>query len=115
MSPKCSTERYASLKDMYSCTLGLWNGLKRVTALRSTLDSIGRLHLASAILRSSGIADFVRFKGEVHLKEEEIEENFIKGWGKGGQSVNKTNNCVHLKHKPTGIIVKVGCFGGGGG
>lgn len=91
---------------MYSCTLGIWNGLMRVTALRSTLDPIGRLHLASAILRSSRVVDFVRFKGEVHLKEEEIEENFIKGWGKGGQSVNKTNNCVYLKHKPTGIIVK---------
>lgn len=95
---------------MYSCAVGLWNGLMRVTALRSTLDPIGRLHLAPAILRSSRVVDFVRFKGEVHLKEEEIEENFIKGWGKGGQSVNKTNNCVHLKHKPTGIIVKVGCF-----
>lgn len=97
---------------MYTCTLGLWNGVMRVTALRSILDPIGRLHLASAILRSSRVVDFVRFKGEVHLKEEEIEENFIKGWGKGGQSVNKTNNCVHLKHKPTGIIVKVGCFRG---
>ncbi|CAG0879820.1 unnamed protein product [Darwinula stevensoni] len=40
------------------------------------------------------------------LKEEEIEEKFVKGNGPGGQSVNKTVNCVHLKHTPTGIVVK---------
>ena len=43
----------------------------------------------------------------VVLREEELEENFVKGWGKGGQKVNKTSNCVELKHKPTGIGVKV--------
>jgi protein subunit release factor B len=33
-------------------------------------------------------------------------ERFIKGGGKGGQAVNKTNNCVFLKHVPTGTTVK---------
>ncbi len=41
------------------------------------------------------------------LKDEEIDEQFTKGGGKGGQKVNKTNNCVILTHKPTGIQVKV--------
>jgi protein subunit release factor B len=36
------------------------------------------------------------------LKEEELDEQFIKGSGPGGQAVNKTNNCVLLLHKPTG-------------
>ena len=41
------------------------------------------------------------------LKKEDIEEIFVKGGGKGGQHVNKTSNCVQLKHLPTGIQVKV--------
>ncbi|KAK4875424.1 hypothetical protein RN001_011846 [Aquatica leii] len=40
------------------------------------------------------------------LVETELEENFVRGSGPGGQSVNKTANCVVLKHIPTGIVVK---------
>ncbi|XP_071945334.1 mitochondrial translation release factor in rescue-like [Antedon mediterranea] len=40
------------------------------------------------------------------LNEEDLQEEFVKGSGPGGQSTNKTNNCVVLKHKPTGIVVK---------
>lgn len=36
------------------------------------------------------------------LIEEDLEEAFVRGSGPGGQSVNKTANCVVLKHKPTG-------------
>ena len=50
----------------------------------------------------------VRPYHDLTLSEEEIEEKFIKGWGKGGQKVNKTSNCVELHHKLTGITVKVG-------
>lgn len=41
------------------------------------------------------------------IKEEELEEKFVGGWGPGGQCVNKSVNCCQLKHKPTGIMVKV--------
>lgn len=41
------------------------------------------------------------------LKEEDLEEAFVRGSGPGGQAVNKTNNCVVLTHKPTGLVVKV--------
>ncbi|KAL2092646.1 hypothetical protein ACEWY4_012444 [Coilia grayii] len=40
------------------------------------------------------------------LKEEDLEEQFVRGSGPGGQATNKTSNCVVLKHIPTGIIVK---------
>lgn len=36
------------------------------------------------------------------IKEEDLDEQFIRGSGPGGQAVNKTNNCVLLLHKPTG-------------
>jgi len=38
--------------------------------------------------------------------EADLEEKFIKGWGPGGQAVNKTTNAVFLKHIPTGIWIK---------
>ena len=43
---------------------------------------------------------------KVELREEELDESFIKGSGNGGQKINKTSNCVLLKHVPTGLWVK---------
>jgi protein subunit release factor B len=43
---------------------------------------------------------------ELGIREEDIEESFIRSGGKGGQHVNKTSTCVYLKHAPTGIEVK---------
>ncbi|XP_035214535.1 probable peptide chain release factor C12orf65 homolog, mitochondrial [Stegodyphus dumicola] len=40
------------------------------------------------------------------LNEKEIDEQFIQGHGPGGSNVNKSSNCVLLKHIPTGIVVK---------
>ncbi|XP_035936233.2 mitochondrial translation release factor in rescue [Halichoerus grypus] len=40
------------------------------------------------------------------LDETELEEQFVKGHGPGGQATNKTSNCVVLKHVPSGIVVK---------
>ncbi|XP_067006253.2 mitochondrial translation release factor in rescue [Anabrus simplex] len=40
------------------------------------------------------------------LLEDDLEEKFVRGSGPGGQAVNKTNNCVVLIHKPTGLVVK---------
>jgi len=40
------------------------------------------------------------------IREQDIEEKFIRASGHGGQKVNKTSSCVYLKHKPTGIEVK---------
>lgn len=40
------------------------------------------------------------------INENDITEVFIKGGGKGGQKINKTNSKVQLKHIPTGIVVE---------
>ena len=60
-----------------------------------------------------------RTRQPVILNEEDLEEQFVKGGGKGilhavlflhlegGQKINKTANCVILTHKPTGLQVKV--------
>jgi peptide chain release factor len=42
----------------------------------------------------------------LNIREEDIEESFVRSSGKGGQHVNKTSTCVYLKHLPTGIEVK---------
>ncbi|KAG9487660.1 mitochondrial translation release factor in rescue [Eleutherodactylus coqui] len=42
----------------------------------------------------------------LQLNEKDLEEQFIRGHGPGGQATNKTNNCVLLKHIPSGIVVK---------
>jgi len=36
----------------------------------------------------------------------DLLEKFVRGSGAGGQKVNKTSNCVFLKHLPTGIAIK---------
>lgn len=42
---------------------------------------------------------------ELGVSEEDLEENFVRSSGNGGQHVNKTSSCVQLKHKPTGLSV----------
>jgi len=40
------------------------------------------------------------------LREEDLDESFIRSGGKGGQNVNKVSTCVVLVHRPTGTTVK---------
>lgn len=40
------------------------------------------------------------------VREEDIEEQFVRSSGAGGQKVNKASTCVVLHHRPTGVRVK---------
>jgi len=42
-----------------------------------------------------------------HLTEQDLEESFVRSGGPGGQKVNRTSTCVYLKHRPTGLEVKM--------
>ena len=40
------------------------------------------------------------------VTEGDLLEKFVRGSGAGGQKINKTSNCVFLKHLPTGVCIK---------
>jgi protein subunit release factor B len=37
----------------------------------------------------------------------DVEEKFVRGSGPGGQKINKTSSTVCLRHRPTGVEVRV--------
>jgi peptide chain release factor len=40
------------------------------------------------------------------VREQDIDEQFVRSSGAGGQNVNKVASCVMLHHRPSGIRVK---------
>ena len=40
------------------------------------------------------------------IADADLLEKFVRGSGSGGQKINKTSNCVFLKHLPTGVCIK---------
>jgi len=43
---------------------------------------------------------------DLGINEADIDERFVRAQGRGGQKVNKTSSCVHIRHEPSGIEVK---------
>ena len=40
------------------------------------------------------------------VREEDLEEHFVRSRGSGGQNVNKVATCVVLRHGPSGVHVR---------
>jgi len=77
----------------------------------STIYSISKQFQLQSIQKpystTATLYKFIADKSRVpKLNEDDIEEQFIIGSGPGGQNVNRLQNCVLLKHLPTGIVVK---------
>lgn len=52
------------------------------------------------------LAELAERMSALGIAPADLEEKFTRGGGKGGQKVNKTNNCVCLTHLPTGLVVR---------
>lgn len=40
------------------------------------------------------------------IREQDLEEHFVRSSGRGGQHVNKVATCVVLTHRPSGLTVR---------
>lgn len=40
------------------------------------------------------------------LREQDLDEQFVRSGGPGGQNVNKVATCVVITHRPSGLVVR---------
>ena len=60
----------------------------------------------TAPVRPSKDRDLSDRLARLGVREEDLDERFIRGSGHGGQKINKTSSCVVLRHRPTGVEVR---------
>jgi peptide chain release factor len=60
----------------------------------------------NAVVKAEKMADLQRRMESLGVVEADLEEKFVRGTGSGGQKINKTSNCVFLKHVPSGLAIK---------
>lgn len=77
------------------------SGVHRVQRVPAT-ESGGRIHTSTAT-----VAVLPKLqKVEIEIHPDDLEWEFFRSGGRGGQNVNKVSTAVRLTHKPTGIIVE---------
>jgi len=87
-------------QDVYK-KLRYETGVHRIQRVPET-EKMGRVHTSTA---SVAILP-MRKKTKIVINPTDIEMEFSRAGGKGGQNVNKVETAVRLIHKPTGIDVK---------
>lgn len=77
------------------------SGVHRVQRVPVT-EKRGRIHTSTAT-----VAVLPEIKeGEVQINPNDLEWQFTRAGGHGGQNVNKVSTAVRLVHKPTGLVVE---------
>lgn len=76
-------------------------GVHRVQRVPDTEKS-GRVHTSTASVAILPI----RTKTNLDIPPSDIEIEFSRAGGKGGQNVNKVETAVRLTHKPSGLVVR---------
>lgn len=81
-------------------TLQYEAGTHRVQRVPSTERS-GRIHTSTATV---AVLPEIP-ETEIVIRPEDIEWDFFRSGGAGGQNVNKVSSAARIRHKPTGIVV----------
>jgi len=76
------------------------SGVHRVQRIPAT-EKRGRVHTSTATV---AVLPVVKEK-QVYIDNKDLEIQFFRSGGAGGQNVNKVSTAVRIIHKPTGIVV----------